>query len=186
MRSPARRAAPPAVGGLGRSRACGVVGEDRLVELVELGARLDPELLDEHLAGVAVGLQRVGLAAAAVEREHQLRVQPLAPRVLAGELLELADELGVTPGGEVGLDAHLHGREVLLFQARDLSRRERRRGELGERRPAPQLQRLAQLRGGVLAASGRQRPAAVGDLALEALGVELAGHAPAGSSPPAW
>ena len=59
------------------------MGEDRLVEVVQLGARLDPELLDEDLAGVAVGLQRVGLAAAAVQREHQLRVQPLAPRVLA-------------------------------------------------------------------------------------------------------
>ena len=128
------------------------------MEVMELGARLDPELLDEHLARVAVGLQRVGLAAAAIQREHQLRVQPLAPRVLAGELLKLADQFGVAPGGEVGLDAHLHGREVLLLQARDLSRRERRGGELGQRRPPPQPQRLAQLRGRILAASGRQRP----------------------------
>ena len=52
------------------------------MEVVQLGAWLDPELLDEDLAGVAVGLQRVGLAAAAVQREHQLRVQPLTPRVL--------------------------------------------------------------------------------------------------------
>ena len=57
----------------GRRVDRGVVGEDRVVEVVELGARFDPELLDEDLAGVAVGLQRVGLAAAAVEREHQLR-----------------------------------------------------------------------------------------------------------------
>ena len=75
---------------------------------------------------------------------------------------------------------------MLLLQARDLGRRERRRSELGERRPSPQLQRRAQLRGRVFAASGRQRPAAVGDLALEALGVELARTAPAGSSRPAW
>ena len=81
----------------------------------------------------------------------------------------------MAPGGQVGVDAHLKRREVLLLQARDLRRRERRGGELGERRSAPQLQRLAQLRGRVLRASGRQRVAAVGDLAFEALGVELAG-----------
>ena len=57
------------------------MGEDRLVEVMELGAWLDPELLDEHLARVPVGLQGVGLAAAAIQREHQLRVQALAPRV---------------------------------------------------------------------------------------------------------
>ena len=145
---------------------------------MQLGARLDPELFDEHLAGVAVGLQRVGLAAAAIQREHQLRVQPLAPRMPGREPLELADQLSVTPGGEIGLDAHLHGREVLLLQAGDLSRRERRGGELRQRRPPPQLQRLAQPRGRVLAASGRQRLAAIGDLVLEALGVELAGTHP--------
>ena len=162
------------------------MGEDRLVELVQLGAGLDPELLDEHLARVAVGLQRVGLAAAAVQREHQLRVQPLAPRVLAGELLELADQLGVAPGGQVGLDAHLHGREALLLQPRDLGRRERRRGELGQRRPAPQLQRLAQLRGRVLAASGRQRLGGRRRPGARSARRRARRVAPAGGSRPAW
>ena len=84
------RRRPPGVAAVGRPAARGgwgiergVVGEDRLVEVMQLGSRLDPELLDEDLARVAVGLQRVGLAAAAVQREHQLRVQPLAPRMLA-------------------------------------------------------------------------------------------------------
>ena len=117
----------------------GILGEDRLVEVVEFGARFDPELLDEDLAGVAIGLQRVGLAAAAIEREHQLGVQPLTPWVLGGELLELADQVGVAPGGELGVDAHLDGGEALLLQARDLRRRERRGREVGQRRSAPQL-----------------------------------------------
>jgi hypothetical protein len=94
------------------------VGQDGFVEVVEVGAWLDPELLDEHLAGVAVGLERVCLAAAATQREHQLRVQPLTPRVLAGELLELTDQLSVAPDDEVGLDAQLEGREVLLLTPR--------------------------------------------------------------------
>ena len=65
--------------------------EDRLVEFVQLGSRLEPELFDEDVAGVAVGCQRVRLAAAAVEREHQLRVQPLTPRVLRDVPLQVGD-----------------------------------------------------------------------------------------------
>ena len=38
-------------------------------------------------------------------REHQPPVQPLAQRLLGDERLELADDLGVAPGGEVGVDA---------------------------------------------------------------------------------
>jgi hypothetical protein len=40
----------------GWSINCGSVGQDGLVEVVQLGARLDPELLHEDLAGVTVGL----------------------------------------------------------------------------------------------------------------------------------
>ena len=74
-----------------------VVSENCLLEVVELGAGLDPELVDEDVAGVAVGLERVGLAAAAIQGEHQVRVQPLAPRVLGRELLKLTDQFGVAP-----------------------------------------------------------------------------------------
>ena len=52
--------------------------------------------------------------------------------------------------------------EALLFQAGDLSRRERRRGQISERRSAPQLQRLSQLRGRVLCASRPHRIATSG------------------------
>ena len=52
-----------------------------------------------------VGLERLGLAAAAVQREHQLAAQVLAQRVLSHQRLELADELGVAAEREVGLDA---------------------------------------------------------------------------------
>jgi hypothetical protein len=117
-----RRRAPERIDacrlGLARVRfppTCAVACEDCLVEFVEFGARLDTELLDEDVAGVAVGLECIGLAAAAVEREHQVSTQPLAPRVPLGQLLELSDQFGVAPGGKVGLDAHLDGGEVLLF-----------------------------------------------------------------------
>ena len=151
------------------------MGEDRFVEVVQLGSWLDAELLDEDLARVAIGLQRIGLAAAAVQREHQLRVQPLAPRMLRPELSELGDQLAVASHRKVGLDAHLQRRQALLLKPRDLGRRERRGSDLGERRPAPQLQRRTQRRGSVVATSGRERLAAVSDQTLEALSVELAG-----------
>ena len=138
---------------------------------LELGTWLDPELLHEDLARMTVGLQSVGLTAAAIQREHQLRVHPFAPRVLARESLELADQFPVTPGGEVSLDPHLDGRKVLLLHSRDLGRRERRGGQLGQRRAAPKLKRLAQCRRSVVRAARRQRFAALADQALEVLDV---------------
>jgi hypothetical protein len=116
----------------------GVVGEDLRVELGELGSGLDPELLDEHLARPAVGLQRIGLAPAAIEREHQLRVQLLAPRMLAGQLPQIGDELGVTPGGEARLHAQLDGLEPLLLQPREPDGGERQRPEVAQWRPPPE------------------------------------------------
>ena len=89
------------------------------------------------------------------------------------ELLQLADQLRLAAGREVGLDARLDGGQTLLLQPRDLGLRERLEGELGERRPAPQRQRLAQSGRRVLGLSGGQRLASVLDELLEALRVEL-------------
>ena len=93
---------------------------------------------------LAVGLERLGLAPAAVEREHQLAGEPLARRVLGDEPPQLADDLGVAAGGEVGLDAQLERGQPLLLEPRDLGLRERLERQVGERRPAPQRERLAQ------------------------------------------
>ena len=49
-----------------------VLPEDRLVQLTELAAGLDAELLDERAPCRLVGLERLRLAAGAVEAEHQL------------------------------------------------------------------------------------------------------------------
>ena len=54
-----------------------ILREYRPLELAQPLARLDPQLLDQCPAGVLVGLQRVRLAVRAVEREHQLRAEPL-------------------------------------------------------------------------------------------------------------
>ncbi len=70
----------PAEGASARSRAL-VVPEDRLFEPLQLGRRVDAELLDERLPCLAVRLERLGLTSRAVEREHQLAAQALPQRV---------------------------------------------------------------------------------------------------------
>ena len=67
-----------------------ILAQDRLLEALSSGpARA--RLVHEHAARVGVGLERLGLPARAVEREHQLRPQPLAERMAADERPQLAD-----------------------------------------------------------------------------------------------
>ena len=114
-----------------------------LLELPQLGARLDPELV-ERGPRVAVRLQRLRLPARAVQREHQLAAQPLAMRMLRDQRLQLADELGVPAQRQVGLDPLLERRQPQLLEPAALDPRERLLAELRQRRAAPQRQRLAQ------------------------------------------
>ena len=71
------------LGTSGRERL--VLTQDRRLELPEVRAGLEAELVLEHAATRLVGVQRVRLAAGAVEREHQLGAQPLAIGVLGHE-----------------------------------------------------------------------------------------------------
>ena len=118
--------------------------QDRLLELVQRRARLDPELVDEQPPRLAIDLERLDLPAGAVERAHEHRAQPLAQGVRADECLELSDELGVAAECEVGLDPQLERPQAELFESRDLDLRERLVDEVGERRPAPEGESLAQ------------------------------------------
>jgi hypothetical protein len=137
-----------------------VLAQDRLLQAPQLRAGLDADRLDQHGARVAVGMQRRCLAAAAVQREHPQRVQPFAERLAGDQRVELADHVRVAPGGEVLADRLLDRPEPQLLEPADLERRERLGGDVVERRPAPQRERVAR----------RAR----GDEALEAADVELA------------
>ena len=81
-----------------------VLSEDRRLELPQLRARLESELVCQHATRVAVGLERVRLSARAVQRQHELRAKPLAVRMLGHEHLQLGHQLGLTPELEVGVD----------------------------------------------------------------------------------
>src|SRR5215213_8518057 len=78
---------------------------------------------------------------------------------------QLADQLRVAAQRELGLDALLDGGQVKLLKPR----------ELGERRAAPQPERLAQQLQRPLRGPPDERPAALPQQTLEALQVKLAG-----------
>ncbi len=154
-------------GGLGRvrrGRAGGrrprrvearVLGEDRLMEGAQPRPGLDAELVDERRPGRRVRRERLRLAAGAVQREHLPAAEPLAQRVLGDEGLELAGQPGGAAALEVGVDPGLQGGDALLVEPGDGGAGERRVGDVGQRRAAPQREGVAQERGGAL---GRRRP----------------------------
>jgi hypothetical protein len=150
-----------------------VLPENRALELLKLAARLDAELVDEHAPRVLVHAQRLGLPSGAVEGEHELSPEALAQGVLRHERLELADELRLPTRGEVGLEAILARREAQLVEARDLRLSEGLVGKIGQRRPAPERERLAQERRRLRRVAPGERAASLVAQTLEATEVEL-------------
>ncbi len=150
----------PRLGGRGRQQQVerGVLGEDRLLEAAQGDARLHPQLAHQALVGVAVGRQRLGLAAAAVQGEHELAAQVLAQRLRADQPLQLARDLAVPSEGELGLDALLGRDRAGLLQ---LAGDGRGAGadhadHVGQRGAAPQRERRAEQLHGGRGAAGRQ------------------------------
>ena len=121
-----------------------ILTQDAQLELPERRPGVDAELLDERPASALEPLQRVGLPAAAVQREHQLAAQALAKRVLRDERLELRHQLVVAAERQLSVDAILDRRETELLEPGDLALRECLASQLGQRLPAPERKRLAQ------------------------------------------
>ena len=115
----------------------GVLAQDRLLQPAQLGPGLDPERLHERPARVAERVERLGLPAGAVEREHQQRPQPLAQRMLVDQGGEPPDELRVAARVEVALDRELERRQMQLLQASRLGGRERLLAHARQRRVPP-------------------------------------------------
>jgi hypothetical protein len=101
-----------------------VLAEDRLLELSELRARLEAELVDESFPGGLVGGERLGLASRAIERGHELPVETLAQRVPGDKALELGHELAGLTEGEIRLNPLLQRRDPEFLEAPDLLLRE--------------------------------------------------------------
>ena len=77
--------------------------------------RTKPALVDQRAAGRPVVLERGSLAAGAIQREHQLKVEALAQGVLAHQRFELGDQRTMLPEREIRLDSLLERGEPLLL-----------------------------------------------------------------------
>src|SRR5262245_48010197 len=97
------------------------------------------------------------------------------------EHFELPDELAVPTQGQVCLDAQLERSQAKLLEANDLRLRERLAREIGESRPAPEVDRIVEQSRSLV---GRGPPCLVDEL-LEAEEVELVRRDPDQVSVPA-
>ena len=124
--------------GRGDSGQLGVVLEDRLLEPPQLTAGLDPQLLDQQPAPLAHHLERLRLPAAAIQRQHQVRPQPLSQGMLGHQRPQLADQVSVAPAGELGAHPLLDRLDAQLLEAVDLALCELVEAMVGQRGPTPE------------------------------------------------
>lgn len=95
---------------------CGGLGEDGLDGGAEGGAGFGAEVGEQAAADAVVDADGVGLAVAAVEREHELVVEAFAERVGGGGFFELTDDLAVAVGAEGRVVEGFQGGEAVFFQ----------------------------------------------------------------------
>ena len=109
---------------MGCSTEFRIVPQDRALEFPESRARLDPQLLAQGGSSFAVDLQSFCLPTSPVERCH------------------------VAPERELGVDPILHRRKPKLLEPLSLWARECFVCQIGESRPAPELERRSKTLGG--------------------------------------
>jgi hypothetical protein len=121
------------------------------VQVAQFAAGFDAELVDERPSDRLVGRERLGLTAAAVQAQHHRAMNTLAEWMLGGERLELANDLGMTAGGKIGVDPLFDRRQPHLLEPRDLSAGEWDRGKVLQRFASEQCR-------GILEGSGSRGP----------------------------
>ena len=108
-----------------------------------------------------------------------MAVEVLAQRVHPDQRLQLGHQLVVAAQGQLGLDAGLGGGDLELLDADQLRPGEvGRGGHVGQGRPAPQGERLAEQVGGPGRVALGQGLAALAVQALEAVQVQALGVDP--------
>ena len=148
------------------------MGQDGVLESLQLRRRIEPQFFAEHAVRVPVDLERLRLAIGTVEGEHELPSEPLAKRLRGDQGLQLRDHIGVAPEIQVGADPLLDGPETHLLEAGDVAPRKRAIREFFERRAAPEPDRISQCVG-CLRPSRRPGPATLGQETLEPGRIEL-------------
>ena len=148
----------------------------------------------KEVAQLGKRLERLGLPPRPVEREHEPRAQPFPEWIVHDEGLELRAQLAVPSQREVGRDPLLERLQPKLVQPVGLTLDERFVSKLGERRAAPERERLAEVGGCPLGAPRGELSLALHEQVREAREIELAlfdqepvpaglGQQPVGSEP---
>jgi hypothetical protein len=161
--------------GRGRADQCRVRGEDPLVELLQFGAGLHPQLVAENPPGPPVGLQCVRAAAGLAAGQHQLTMKPLPQRLVGRQFHQLIDGGSVAAELQPGIYPGLQRVQPELRELGDLGRAQQRRGHVRERGTAPQRQRGRELVGRRLPVPGGHRLMPAPDLLREKLQVQVSG-----------
>ena len=151
------------------------MGEHGTLECLELGARLEAELVDQQTTGSLVGTQRVGLAAPAVESEDQLSVEPLVKRVVGDQVAQGGDRLSVVSRVQPGVGETLVRGEHQFIQAASGSSGEPEVIQVGERRTAQESERGTEVRGSQRLIAGLRSTPAIADEPLETCRVDVVG-----------
>ena len=120
------------------------MAQDRVLQLSQRRAGLDPKLVDERGSGPAVRLERLGLPTRPVERPHHQLTRALPQRVRTDQLLGVRKRVGVTAARELGLDRAFARKHAHLLEPCALALEERLIGEIRQGGSAPQRERLAQ------------------------------------------
>ncbi len=110
--------------------------QDLRLQLLEPGPRAEPDLV-EGSAYAVVDVERVGLTAAAIQREHQQLGNALPRGFIGQDRLEFVRDLGVAAELEFCVGPRLEKFKPLLFEHADLLLREILEADVGKRRPAP-------------------------------------------------
>ncbi len=88
----------------GRQLECRILDQDPLLQSLQRRARLDSELLHEHVPCLLVRLERLRLAVGAVEGKYQLGAKTLSQRVFTDEHVQLAEHVFVPPERKIAVD----------------------------------------------------------------------------------
>ena len=118
-----------------------VAAQNRPLELLQGGAGLDAELVDQYAPCLAVACQRLCMSSAPVESDHQLTARPFAQGLFDDERFQLRDQAALAPELQLRVDPILECREAKLGQPAHRGSGERQPVELGERRTAPERKR---------------------------------------------
>src|SRR6266542_4226983 len=128
------------------STASRVLLQDRQLEGGQLGAGVQAELPRQVVSQVAVGRQCLALSPGTVEGTHVRGAQSLSQRISGHQLTQLVGQQAMLAQLESSLGMELQRRQPLLVQPGDGGLGEFLLAEVGQRRAAPQSQRLDEQR----------------------------------------